>query len=412
MFKSFTQEKSENIRKFTLYYALNGLAFPLPIWVIFYLRTISLEQLAFIIGAGQLISIALQIPTGALADLLGRKFMITFGQIFRAVSFLLLPFAGSFVSIFILNGILYVGESMASGADNALLYDTLKEEGRESEFGAIYTKVLLYFRICLIFGSLLGGLSYSLWYGTPYVLRTISLVISAIAVFMMFEPKRVIEKFNLKSYISKTRAGMLELVKSSFVKKLSLYYIAVGSITFSCLYYFNQPFAYDFGWSTMQMSYITAVSYIISTGVVYYLTSHKSILNRQRVYLGFPILMIIAFLPGMFVGRWIALILMTISQVAGSGRYSILDRYVNLEFDSNHRATAISALNMLVGIVMSALIFAGGRVQGFADTRMVYTLLGIVSLIVVTPLALILVSDHRRYKAGKLNLVLPADPVA
>jgi MFS family permease len=147
------------------------------------------------------------------------------------------------------------------------------------------------------------------------------------------------------------------------------------------------------------MSYITAAAYLVSSAVVLFLTSHKTLLNRQRVYLGFPVVMIIALLPGMFVGKWVAIGLMTLAQVAGSARFSILDNYANKEFESEHRATALSALNMLVSLGVAILIFAGGRVQGFADTRMVFTLLGILSLVVVAPMALVLVADHRQHKA-------------
>ena len=399
----FSPEPSRNIRNYSWYYALTGLTFTVPIWVAFYLRTITLEQTAFINAIADLIVVSLQIPTGALADLLGRKIMVTIGQAMRALMFFMLPFATNFTSILMLNLIMAIGESMGSGADSALLYDTLKSEGRESEFGLIYTKILTYYRICLITGSLIGGLLYTYSYGLPYYLRSIAFLFSAFSIFKMVEPKREVVRVNLVSTYKKTLDGLKGILRSSFVRKLSLYYIAVGSITWSCLYYFNQPFAYAFGWSTTQMSYITAGLYLISSLVVYYLTSSKNILTRERVYLGFPILMIVALLPGLFVGKWVGLILLVLIQIAGSSRFSILDRYVNLEFDSSHRATSLSSLNMLVSLGMAGLLFVGGRIQGFADTRMVFTLLGLLSVMVVTPLAIILMRDRRQHKLGAIQ---------
>lgn len=399
MFSLFKQDSSKNIRRFTLYYALSGLNITMPIWVVFYLRVITLEQLAIGNSLAMLISIALQLPTGAFADLFGRKIMVTIGQIVRALAFALTPFAASFGYILILMSMAAIGESMGSGADSALLYDSLKEEGREDEFGVIYTKALTYYRVCLIVGSLIGGVAYATWYGAPYILRGIAYIFSAFVIYGMYEKERVVSKFDMSRYINKTKMGLLELNKSKFVQKLSIYYVAVGAITWSCLFYFNQPFAYDFGWTPTQMSYITAIAYLISSAAVLILTSHKNLLNRQRVYLGFPIVMIIALLPGLFVGKWVAIALMTLAQIAGSARYSILDNYANKEFESEHRATALSALNMLVSLGVVILIFAGGKVQGFADTRMVYTLLGVLSLIFIAPMALILVADHRQHKA-------------
>jgi hypothetical protein len=39
------------------------------------------------------------------------------------------------------------------------------------------------------------------------------------------------------------------------------------------------------------------------------------------------------------------------AQLAGSARFSILDKYVNKEFSSQNRATALSTLNMGVSLI-------------------------------------------------------------
>lgn len=402
----FAKEPSKNIRRYRWYFILTGLTFNLPIWVAFYLRIITLEQTAFINAVANLIAVSLEIPTGAIADLIGRKSIVTLGQVLRALTFLAMPFAPNFIWLFILNSLMAVGEAMSSGADSALLYDTLKEEGREKEFSLIYTKFLTYYRICIISASLIGGLLYSLNYSIPYLLRGLAFIASAYFMSQIVEKGRIKSAVNLGSYYRKTIDGLHEITKSIFVKKLSLYYIIVGGITWACLTYFNQPFAYDFGWTTTQMSYITAGAYLVSSLVVYFLTSHKNLLNRERIYLGFPILMVIAFVPGLFVGKWVGLALMTLVQIAGSARFSLLDNYINMEFDSRHRATALSTLNMLVSLGMALLLFVGGKVQGFADTRMVYTLLGILSAVVVLPLAVSLVIDHRVHVSNKIKLNL------
>src|SRR5262249_50296675 len=52
---------------------LNGLRFIAPVWVLFFTHYISFEQLALLEALGLIISVALELPTGVLADLIGRK---------------------------------------------------------------------------------------------------------------------------------------------------------------------------------------------------------------------------------------------------------------------------------------------------------------------------------------------------
>jgi MFS family permease len=75
--------------------------------------------------------------------------------------------------------------------------------------------------------------------------------------------------------------------------------------------------------------------------------------------------------------------------MAGTGRWIVLTRYTNEQFESKYRATAISVLSMVVGILFVLITFISGPIIEFAGgVRTMYTLLGLLTAITVVPLAL------------------------
>lgn len=396
----FPRHLQHNLRYYTWFYTISGLIFPIPIWVAFYTQIITLEQLAIINAIESLTTLALEVPTGALADILGRRKTIIIGSVLLASFFFAVPFANSFLAILLLSLLSGTGSALISGSDSALIYDSLKEQNKESQIGAVYTKIGLYYRLSLISATLLAGYMFSLWRGLPHFSRGIIVLIASYFIYLMVEPKLDSQKFSWSRYFHQIKQGLAELTRSSYIKKLAVYYVAVAGISFSCLAYFNQPFAYDFGYTPQQMSFITSVAYLITSLLLYFLTTHDYLLTRKRVYMGFPLLLTISLLPGLLVNKTFALLIMMGAQLAGSARFSILDKYINKEFSSQNRATALSTLNMGVSLAMAILVFFGGQIQGSFDTRHAYTALGVLSLLVITPLGLALVGEHNRYHSS------------
>ncbi len=105
-----------------------------PIWVVFLQRKgLSLTQIGILESIAWILTAALEVPTGLIADRWGRKASIAIGTLLYSVAmFLILTPALS--PSFILGYVLW-NSSMAfvSGADSALLYDSLKADGREAE---------------------------------------------------------------------------------------------------------------------------------------------------------------------------------------------------------------------------------------------------------------------------------------
>lgn len=392
----YKDKLARNIKLFYFVDFFVHLSFILPIWVAFYTRVATFTEVAFFHALAQGLTIILELPTGALADLIGRKKTIILGYALSTIAFIYLSFAVHSSMVLIAFAMRGIAEAFVSGADSALFYDTLKELGRVEELPKIAARSGLLIRIALALGTLAGGYLYTLWVGLPYFLVGVALFIVVILFLFMIEPHLDSEKFTLKSYVEQTKEGIKQLFKDAHTKKLSIYYLLVAGITWACLIYFNQPFAKDAGLTETEMSWVFSGMYLLIAFVMLYITHHRGIVTRERVIFGIPILMMVGLLPGIIATKWMVLPMAFLVTFAGGSRFTFLDKYTNDEFDSKYRATAGSALNMLVSLFTLILIGASGIVQDMFSTKIIYTFLGFITLLFVIPSSISLVREHRK----------------
>ena len=378
-----------------------ALIFIIPVWVAFERRVLTFTQMALVEVFAAGITTFLELPTGALADLIGRRKTIMVGWFIRALGNIYLAFASNSLMFFTGFGVCAVGTALISGSDIALIFDSLKELNKEDHYSNFNARSSLIHRAGLALSTFLGGYLYHLWVGLPYVMMGVFEFVAIIFAFLMIEPKIDTEKFTLKSYVKQTKDGFKELFKSSYMRKLTVYYTLVGGITWCCLYYFNQPFAKDLGFSEVGQSWLFGILTLINALLILAVVETKKLLTRNRVYLAFPIIMSLAFLPGYFATKSLAPLLLLGVMFAGSARFAILDKYANKEFLSKYRATAVSSLNMLVSIFYMVVVGVSGKIQDLYSTKLIFSLLGILTLFLVFPSSLSLVREYKKYNLNK-----------
>ncbi len=168
----------------------------------------------------------------------------------------------------------------------------------------------------------------------------------------------------------------------------------VGGVTWSTQYFFNQPFALSVGFSEIEMGWLFGTIRLINSVIIFKLTSLNKVLTKKRAFIGFPLLMILCYLPGYWVTKTSAVLLLAGATFASSARFDILGQYTNDEFNSKNRATALSSLNMLVSFLYILFMIGFGPVMENYSTQMVYTILGVMSLVLVLPLGVNLARKH------------------
>ena len=243
-------KNSSNIskRNISIYYItsfLDSLVFVMPIIIVFLNGVITPVQVSFIYGWRYFVQFITELPTGAIADMFGKKISVILSFICFVICYSLLPFAKNFWDVFLIYSFSGLGNSLSSGATEALIYDSLVQDKKTSQFPSIQTNQNLYYQIGLIMSTLIGGFMFQINHLLPFFSYAFASFISFILSFFYFEPIVDTIKFTLQNYILQIKLGVKELFKKTHITKISLFYIIVGGITWSCAMYFNSYMLVD-----------------------------------------------------------------------------------------------------------------------------------------------------------------------
>ncbi len=156
-----------NIPLFMAFRALFNGRFYYPVFAILFLDYgLNMEHFADLNAIWALAILLLEVPSGVLADVLGRRKLVVAAAALMVVEMALLAFVplGSLPLVFgvmVLNRIVSGGaEAMASGADEALAYDSLPEENREERWAEVLERTMRWQYGAFVVAALLGAAVY------------------------------------------------------------------------------------------------------------------------------------------------------------------------------------------------------------------------------------------------------------
>lgn len=391
---NYPDNKTFYKRNILIFYAtefFSSLYFLIPIWVAFELRFITFSQIAIleiIIFSSQII---LELPTGALADLLGKKPTIFLGMLITGASYIAFGLSSSFNELLFSSILTGIGSSLTSGAREAMIFDTLKQVGKENIFDKISSKLSVIFQIGMAAATLAGGFMSLIHFRLPPIATGVSMMLGGVLVLYLFEPKVDSEKFTLINYIKQTKLGFMELFKTKYSTLVSIFYGLIGGITFSIQIVFTKLIMTELLFSDTQNGIIFSAVRIINGLLLFFLVNKTKLLDRKRSMLLFAILIPISLLPGFLFTQSIVIPFIFLMMLLSTARWSLLGKYTNDVFSSKNRATAISALSMLTGVVYISMMASSRPIlEHFNGSKMFFTIIGVVSLATITPLGIYL----------------------
>jgi len=380
---------THNARLYTVGEFLRCFQLWIPIWVAYELRYISIGQLPVLEAVSNGMQLVLELPTGAFADIVGKRISMFFGICIMAVAILIYASARTFPQFLVYAVVFGIGGSLFSGASEAFIYDSAKEANREKDFAKVYAKIGMYSQIALAVATLVGGVI-SLWsFDLPLYLTFASVCLAAVVTLFYREPKIDTKKFSLTGYAVQMKNGVAELFHTKSAKIMSLFYIGVGGISWVCNLLFNTTMLTTLGHSTLEIGIFYFIIRILNGVLLFKVLHIDNFLTKQRAALLFPLIMAIGLLPGIFLAKWWVMGAVWLMLFASTGRWVVLSQYTNAEFSSKNRATALSALSMMIGLIYVAVALISGPVmQAYGGPGIMYSALGILTLLVVLPLGL------------------------
>ena len=179
-----------------------------------------------------------EIPSGILADKFGRKRLLSIYNALAAIELLLILFAHNFWQFAIAIFFAGIGKAFSSGSENALLYDSLLNEGKQNDF----EKLLGRLSAVDFTGSIIAALSGSVLanffnYEFNYILSVFSMCIAAVITLSLKEPPMLTKPEN---EISSVRQYTKQSIKVFGLQPLVLMYCLTGAVLGACMIYLDE----------------------------------------------------------------------------------------------------------------------------------------------------------------------------
>jgi len=160
-------DADRNWRRFVLFRVLFNSRFYYPVLAVLFLDLgLSASEYTLLNFAWALAIVFTDLPAGVLADRIGRKPLVVAAATFMVLEMVLLSVAPRHGGITLLlcclaNRVLSgMAEGMASGADEALVFDSLAERGRSGEWPRVLDQVMRWQGAGMVIAMLVGGAVY------------------------------------------------------------------------------------------------------------------------------------------------------------------------------------------------------------------------------------------------------------
>ena len=198
-------------------------------------RGFSLAQIGFAETVFHIVSILFEIPSGVLADVLGRKKTLVISCLMRMVGNIVMILSNNFALVCLSIAFQALNYNFSSGSGDALAYDSLKSVGQEERFERYASNQLVIYRVCEGLSTLTAGfalvIGYKLAYATGIATALVQLAILAGLVEIRLSPlpqnfnvwKEIANCFKQSFlFLKEAKKAMLLMFTNSFVGALDI----------------------------------------------------------------------------------------------------------------------------------------------------------------------------------------------
>ncbi|MGC6470045.1 MAG: MFS transporter [Flavobacteriales bacterium] len=369
-----------NIWKLYVIKGLRWFMLIMPIVVLFFQENgLSLREVMILQGSYSFMVALMEIPSGYIADVFGRKKTLILGAVTSFIGFLIISLSFNFWPFLLGEIFLGLGASFISGADSALLYDSLVESKREKEYtkveGTTYGIGNFSEAIAGICGGFLADISLRLpWY--------FQLIIAALIIpitLTLVEPT-----VHQKNRLQTSLKAIWEVVKFTLIENKYLRWIillssSIGLATLT-IAWFAQPYFksidlplkyFGIAWAILNLS--TGISSINAYRI-------ENILNKKTILLSISILVSLPVVLINSYGGFIGLSLLLFIYLIRGFATPLLRNYINEKTDSTIRATVLSIRSFCIRLAFAIFAPFLGWIADIYTLQHSFVVLGLVIL--------------------------------
>jgi MFS family permease len=361
-----------NIIKLYLLKAVKWFMIVMPIIVLFFeSKGLSLTQIMILQGTYSLFVALFEIPSGFFADIYGRKNSLVIGSLLLFLGYIIFSFFSGFNEFLFAEMLLGIGGSLISGADSAILYDTLLEINEDKEYTKIEGRTYAIGNFSEGIAGVLGGFLAISSLNMPVYIQTIVMFLSIPIAMTLVEPK--------SSYkLAKNFRSIITVVRDTFIKNRKLrwyivYSSSMGIATLS-IAWFVQPFLMEIDTPIIYYGIIWAFLNFTAGITSYY--SYIFINDNLLIYIS--LMMIISLIMlGLYIS-YLGLIFIILIYLLRGVITPNLRNLININSTSERRATVLSLRSFVIRISFAIIAPILGYITDSCEISIVFYILAFI----------------------------------
>ncbi len=322
-----------------------------------------------------------EIPTGAVADILGKKVAVSLAFFIGAVGNILMAFAPNYWVLLASITTMTIGGAFYSGSLEALVYDTLKDANDEGRYQKVISRMTTMQNLGMAFSGILGGFLYKWHVSLPFLLVATAYLIGLVISFWLKEPIIDTDKYSWPKFFNQNAEGFKQLFVNQRLAIMVLAFLIPGAFMVVTENVLNDATAVELGFSSVQLGIFATALYLFGVVVSEKTEWLSTRLNAKWIYGGsvaiYAITLLVmpkaAFLTGAI------LLLVRYGTQTFFGNYE--SARINAVIDSRYRATTLSTYSLLRNIpyVLTATVI--GMMMNFYTAKIFSMYFGTIFLV-------------------------------
>jgi MFS family permease len=380
----------------------------MPIVVLFYESNgLKMKDIMVLQAIYSVMIVILEIPSGYMADVWGRKRTILTGAVLGAAGFMIYGVSYGFVGFLIAEIVLGIGQSLVSGADSAMLYDSLLEKKQEKKYSRYEGRITSLGNLAEAAAALLSILLVTVSLRTPYYGQIIVACIAIPAALTLREPvqhKKLVNR-DFREILDISRFAV---IGNKLLRRNILFSAFTGCATLTMAWFAQKFFEHNnidkiwFGllWAALNITVAFASFFAYRTEIL---------LGPRRTIILISLAIPLAYIGMSFSGLVPGLVILFLFYLVRGYATPVLKDYINRITGSEIRATVLSVRNFVIRIIFSIAGPLIGWVNDVYDLPAALLLGGIIFL-VLNVFAGILFLASRSYMNDPVNYISRTRP--
>jgi len=223
-------------------------------------RGLELSQILILESIFAILSVLFELPSGYLSDKMGRKKTLNMAYLALTVAFFIFYKSSSFSSLAFAEVVFAFGYSLVSGTVSALLYESLDELERVTEYSKIFGSNNHKALIAIAISSIVGGLvAHFVSLSATVVLTVVALSVSFILSLFLVEVKEI-KQLSLKDDLKEFKATL----SNKEILRITSFISMIFAFTQVAFWYY-QPYFKAVGVELLYFGFIFASFQIVAS---------------------------------------------------------------------------------------------------------------------------------------------------